>query len=106
MQEPRKAQQRRVEEVAAAVLSGLGALPALLRREWAVESGPRALNRLVCACLWQKKEKSASGDVRGLIDLMHIKELKGESREIVLVALDGVLVHVSLAAGLSCAQFG
>ena len=58
------------------------------------------------ACLWQKKEKSASGDVRGLIDLMHIKELKGESREIVMVALDGVLVHVSLVAGLSCAQFG
>ena len=35
---------------------------------------------------------------------MHIKELKGESREIVMVALDGVLVHVSLVAGLSCAH--
>ena len=48
----------------------------------------------------QKKETSASGEVRGLIDLMHIKEVKGESREIVMVALDGVLVQVSLVAGL------
>ena len=55
---------------------------------------------MVCACLLQKKETSASGEVRGLIDLMHIKEVKGESREIVMVALDGVLVQGSLVAGL------
>ena len=53
-----------------------------------------------CACLLQKKETSASGEVRGLIDLMHIKEVKGESREIVMVALDGVLVQVSLVTDL------
>ena len=59
-----------------------------------------ALTRVVCVGLLQKKETSASGEVRGLIDLMHIKEVKGESREIVMVALDGVLVQVSLVAGL------